>query len=450
MRESPIQITLTVHLVLSIDLTEQYPLAAVAEVLTQQSIESALLETLIQSLNEHLVEAYCGDKHAHGNGTKRFQRSATSTRSAVTTAGEHQFTLDYVEDTATDDENPSHFRPIEDLVDFDGKKRYQQDITAHSVDLATTLSYRDAASHGDGFDKMPSPDTIQRRVEEYGDELFEFVADRLPGTEADTVVPDGTKCYSQDDDRDYHDVQVTLAEDTDENSRSLLDVSVNADWDETAASLEAMDAITDDARVVSDAENRLVTAFTDGTRKHQLDLSHVPRTLSYKLWDDGALSLDDRREVTSEVAGELFHLKNSVEKHRPEEERSSIRSRIDRTEERIEKTAWQLEQLSSPKAADYLRSGLPSMVTFAEDALDGFEVPWTSNPVERAMGEVAKRCKRDWMRWTEDGLEALLQLRLVKYANPGYYRQFFDNLLQRSTHKKIRCTVSVTVTGGEV
>jgi hypothetical protein len=30
MRESPIQITLTVHLVLSIDLTEQYPLFGLA------------------------------------------------------------------------------------------------------------------------------------------------------------------------------------------------------------------------------------------------------------------------------------------------------------------------------------------------------------------------------------------------------------------------------------
>lgn len=41
--------------------------------------------------------------------------------------------------------------------------------------------------------------------------------------------------------------------------------------------------------VVSDAETRLVTVFTDGSRKHQLELSHVPRTLSYKLWEDSAL-----------------------------------------------------------------------------------------------------------------------------------------------------------------
>jgi|AntDeeMinimDraft_5_1070356.scaffolds.fasta_scaffold15020_1 transposase-like protein len=449
MSKSPIQITLTIHLVLFIDPTEQYPLATIAEFITHQNLESTLLEALIERLNEVLVEAYCGEKHAPGNGTKRFKRSASSTRSAVTTAGEHEFALDYVKDTAPRDGEPSHFRPIEELIDFEGKKRYQRDISAQSVDLTTTLSYRDAASHGDGFEKMPSPDTIQRRVKEYGTNLTEYVTQRLSGTKANTVVPDGTKCYSQDDDRDYHDVQITLAEDTDEETRSVLDISVNDDWDEIASSLESTDTITDDAKVVSDSETRLVKAFTDGTREHQLDLSHVPRTLGYKLWEDGALSLDDRTGIISEVADELFHLKNSVEKHRPEEERSAIRDRIARTEERIKKTAWQLEQLSSPKAAEYLRSGLPAMMTFAEDALDGFEVPWTSNPVERAMGEVAKRCKRDWEQWSESGLEALLQLRLVKYANPEHYRQFFDDFLQRSNHKKMRCTVSVTATGGE-
>jgi hypothetical protein len=206
-------------------------------------------------------------------------------------------------------------------------------------------------------------------------------------------------------------------------------------------------SFVDHYRVVSDAETRLVTAFRSETRKHQLDLSHVLQTLSYKLWDDGALSLADRKEITAEVAGELFHLKNFVEKHRPEEERSAIRERIARTTERIEKTAWQLEQFSSPNAAAYLRSGLPSMLTFAEDALEGFEVHGTSNPVEQAMGEVAKRCKRDWIQWSADGLETLLQLQLIKYVNPRHYREFFDDLLQRSAHREIRCTVSVTAAG---
>ncbi len=104
-----------------------------------------------------------------------------------------------------------------------------------------------------------------------------------------------------------------------------------------------------------------------------------------------------RKEIISDMSGELFHLKNSVEKHCPAEGCSAIHKRIARTHKRIEKTTWQLSQFGSEKAATYLRQGLPSMQRFAEKALDGSGVRWTSNPVEQAMEEVAKRCKRDWM-----------------------------------------------------
>jgi len=125
--------------------------------------------------------------------------------------------------------------------------------------------------------------------------------------------------------------QATLGEDTAEESRSLLDLSVNADWDETAAELDDIGAVTDDATVVSDADSGIVTAFTDENRDHQLDLVHVGRTLGYTLWDDGVFSLDRRKEIVSEVIDEVFHLKNSVAKHRPAEEFAAIRSRIART-----------------------------------------------------------------------------------------------------------------------
>ena len=70
-------------------------------------------------------------------------------------------------------------------------------------------------------------------------------------------------------------------------------------------------------------------------------------------------------------------------------------------------------------------------MTFAERAIEGFEVPWTSNPVERLMGEVSKRSKSQWMRWTATGLEAILNLRLVKYADPDHYQAFLDELFRR-------------------
>ncbi len=442
--------TIDVRFTISIDDHKTIPLATLAEFLTDQNVESVLLEELVESLDASRVEALCGQKHAHGNGNQRFQRAGTDTRTAVTTAGEHEFTLHYVEDTAADHDESSYFRPVEDVLGFDGQNRYQQDIAAKSVDLATSLSYRDAADHGDGIGPMPSPTTINRRAREYGSKLKQFLPECVAGTDTDAVIADVTKCHSQDDDRSYHSAQATLGEDTAEESRSLLDLSVNTDWDETAADLDDINAVTDDATVVSDADEGIVTAFTDETRDHQLDLVHVGRTLDYNLWDDGVFSLDRRNKIVSEVIDEVFHLKNSVTKHRPEEEFAAIHERIARTTERIEKTAWQLEQFGSEKAAGYLRRWLPSIVTFAEHAVKGFEVPWTSNPVERLMGEVSKRCKNQWMRWTADGLKALLQLRLVKYADPAYYQLFFDGLLQRSTKTAMSCDLSIESTRGKL
>jgi hypothetical protein len=435
---------INVRLTVSIDEDKTLPLAAVAEFVTDQNIESVLMEELVESLDAARVEALCGEKHAHGNGDRRFQRAGTDTRTAITTAGEHEFNLHYVEDTAADHDESSYFRPVEDVIDFDGQNRYQQDIAAKSVDLATDLSYRDAADHGDGFVSMPSPTTINRRVREYGSKLKQHLPDCITGTDADAVIADSTKCHSQDEDRSYHSIQATLGEDTAEESRSLLDLSVNADWNETAAKLDNIDAVTDDATVVSDADEGIVTAFTDEHSDHQLDLVHVGRTLDYSLWEDGVFSPDQRTEIVSEVINEVFHLKNSVAKHRPEEEFAAIRERIARTTERIEKTAWQLDQCGSERAAGYLRRWLPSVVTFAEGAVEGFEVPWTSNPVERLMGEVSKRCKNQWMRWTEDGLESLLQLRLVKYANP------VDQLLHRSIKTTMSCDLSIESTRGKL
>jgi len=76
----------------------------------------------------------------------------------------------------------------------------------------------------------------------------------------------------------------------------------------------------------------------------------------------------------------VFHLKNSVAKHRPNEEFAAIHSRIARTTESIKKTAWQLDQYGSKKASGYVRQWLPSIVMFAQKAIKGFEIPGPRTP----------------------------------------------------------------------
>jgi len=272
---------------------------------------------------------------------------------------------------------------------------------------------------------MRSPTTINRRVREYGGKLKQFLPDCVADTEADAVIPDGTKCYSQDDDRSYHSIQATLGEHSADKSRSLLDLSVNADWNKTAAELDDMDAVTDDVRVVSDGDSGIVTAFTDESHDHQLDLVHVGRTLDYYFWDDGIFRLDQRNEIVSEVIVEVFHLKNwSLSTVQTKSSRRSARGSRERPSV---SRRQRVGSVRIKKAAGYLQGWLPSIVPRAEAAIEGFEVPWTSNPVEHLMGEVSKCCNNQWMRWTAEGLEVLLQLRLVKYADTSHYRCFLMN-----------------------
>lgn len=66
------------------------------------------------------------------------------------------------------------------------------------------------------------------------------------------------------------------------------------------------------------------------------------------------------------------------------------------------------------------------------------------------MGDVSKRCKGQWMHWTATGLEAILNLRLAKYADPDHYQAFFDELLHRSTKTAISSDFSAETTRGKV
>jgi len=54
------------------------------------------------------------------------------------------------------------------------------------------------------------------------------------------------------------------------------------------------------------------------------------------------------------------------------------------------------------------------------------------------------------MRWTAEGLEAILQFRLVKYADPFHYQLFLDELLQRPTKTAISCDLSTESNRGKL
>lgn len=429
-----------VHLEITIQEPKTLPLGTVGQAVTGLNLEERIVEELVESADAQLTEAYCGEKYEHGNGEQRFQRAGTTTRTATTSAGEHEFTLHQVKDTAEE----SYFRPVEDAIRFDGKKHYQEDVSMDGVELATKMSYRDAAAEGERFTPMPSPSTINRRVIEFGEELQRFNREQAKGREASCLQADGTKSHSQEDDQRYNNVKVTIADDGD-GTGELLDVSVDDSWTETAEDLEAVDAVADDATIVSDADQELANAFVTGERTQQLDLVHLVRTTGYKLWEDEELSLEHRERVVDSLENTIYPLASAVEWFRETDELADswLRELIDETVEILQQVATNLYSLNCPAAANYIRQCSNRAVTFARVALENVHVPWTSNRVERLMGEVAKRCKHQWMRWTSRGQEAILRLLLTRYTAEEQYERFRAEMTHRTDQKYISMEVRV-------
>lgn len=433
--------TVDVRLELTIDEGKTLTLGTLASEITDQEIEAKIVESVVHSVDTQRTQDYCGEKYERGNGTKRFQRAGTTTRTATTSAGTHEFTLHQVRDTKQD----RYFRPLEDDITFDGNKHYQEDISLDGVDLATKLSYRDAVEEGERFTQMPSKTTLNRRVKEYGTKLREFLSESITDTQSECIQADGTKCHSQEADVNQHDIHVTL----DSVDDTLLDVRVNERWDDTAEELDDTDAIAEDATVVSDADASLHDAFVTEERTHQLDLVHLVRTTGYNLWQDGELTLDERKRVLDSVEEAVYPLTWAVQTARGQDDPAILHRQIEETVETIKQIASNLASLGCPQAAQYLRRCSDRAVTFARLALEDVQVPWTSNRIERLMGEISKRCKHQWMSWTTTGLDSLLRLILTRTTNSAEYERFQREITHRSDQNYISTEVSIQHARGE-
>jgi len=90
-------------------------------------------------------------------------------------------------------------------------------------------------------------------------------------------------------------------------------------WEETALDKEAV--------IIGDADREMRNALVKGERRFQLDLIHVFRDTSFKLWQDREMTLEDRKRIIRRLETLLFSLKNSVEKHRKDRNLDALKGR---------------------------------------------------------------------------------------------------------------------------
>jgi len=318
-------ITVSLQIKITFDGNKKVSVGNVATAVKGLGLEQKVTEAAIQKADEELIEKYCGRKYARGNGKNRYQRAGTVKRHPKTSVGELDLKLHRVKDK--EEGETRIFLPLEDRIEFDGKKVYQEDISVISAELATKLTCLDAVKEGKQFIKdFPSACTINRRVIEYGEKIKAFNGDKIKDARVEVAFADGTKTHSQEKGKSKNDVNVVLG--VRNGEKVLLDARVNKPWEKTASELDKAAALDEKAVVIGDAEREMRNALVKGERSFQLDLVHVFHDIGFKLWQDGKMTLDDRKEVIRRLKSALYSLKNSVEKHEKDGDFDALKRRL--------------------------------------------------------------------------------------------------------------------------
>ena len=416
----------------------------IATAIKDIGIEPKIAEQIIQAIDEQEVERRCGCKYNRGNGENCYQRSGTFDRDPVTAIGKLNLKLHKV----VDKEANKIFKPIYDILDFEGKRIYQEDISMIAVELATKMTYRDTVKEGKFITQdFPSPCTVNQRVIEYGEKIQEFNTEKIENAGIETAFSDGTKTHSQEKGLEKNEINVILGM---KNGRKvILGAKANEPWNEMAKGMRSAKAVTDETVFCGDAEKEMKNAMTKDDDLYQLDLVHAARIAGFKLWEDKIMSLEERKTIVSKLEGVLYTLKNSVEKHLVDKNTDDLKSRINTTVDELKKMSKELWKLGCRKTAKFIKEYSNSMVVFAKFAVNGRKVPWNSNIIERLMGEIAKRIKHKWMRWTTKGLETIINIILVRYCSEENYEEFKNIIMKSENLIFIKTEVKISSVRGE-
>jgi len=400
---------------LETEVTTRIDLADLIEREQIKTLES--LSRAIEALQAELVE----DLQALG-----WSYSTSYQRSLVTKLGRVVFTVVKVKRSGR------VFSPIIYALNI-RRLKYSRDVRMLLADKASRLSYQDAMIDFENHTGVEVPkSTIHSFVQEIGRQLGEANQAKVSCEEPPVVMVDGTKTHSVYP--TLNQVRIIIGYDPDTHRKTLLQASVNQDWSHVGKDVNLENSI-----LIGDAERSIHLNLNHERR--QLDLVHAVKDSLYKLWAEG-MNKQEREAIGVEMKQLLYTLVNSVKKHLEDNDEEALRRRIDFTVKGLTTLAEDLKLKDYPKTSAFIKSNARFMVTFAKLALKNTQIPYTSNAIERLMGEISKRCKHKWMHWSTEGLESILQIILIRYTNPRFYKQFWKTYIHPSQYQ-LRLTTPV-------
>jgi len=392
-------------------------LANLIEGLKEESRDS--IKEAIEAYQVRLLDELCGKKRKP-NGIYR-RAGSGRLKAIVTSLGVVRFRTLKVKNHATGET----FTPILDVLYVRGR-RYTRQVKAECAKLTSKLSYGDTREEYHNLTGVWIPkSTIRGFTQELAPAMLQANLNATPSNQPQkpVILLDGTEVRSIQR-AEFNQVRVGIG--VDEAGKWLLNLTVNQPYQH----------IPKDSILISDGEP---TLKNQEPWRHQLCIIHAVKRLMFALWREQA-SKQERDHLKAELERILYTLVNSTRKHSEDGNHQALRRRIKSTLKELSILAAELKRRGYREAGEFLTHNSKLLVTFAQLALEGIRIPYTTNQIERLMGEIAKRCKHHWAHWSDQGLKNILTLILTHYTNPTLYEQYWQNYIHQNQIKTQQLT----------
>jgi hypothetical protein len=363
---------------------------------------------VIEESQEKLLNELCG-RRGSPNGIYSRAGSGRRLKTIITTLGVVRFRTLKVKNQSTGET----FTPILDVLDVRGRK-YTRQVKAECAELTSKLSYGDTREEYNRLKGVLIPkSTIHSFTQELAPVMLQACL-TLPLTQPGRLVilADGTEVRSI---KKGEFNQVHVAINVNPKGKQLFNLTVNQPYRRTPKR----------SILISDGEPSLKD---QPAWRHQLCILHASKRLMFALWRE-RVSKEEREHLKTELDRILYTLVNSTRKHEEDGDHEALRRRIRSTLKELSALAVTLKREGYREAGEHISKNGRLLVTFAQLALEGIRIPYTTNQIERLMGEIAKRCKHQWAHWSERGLRSILTLILIHYTNPTLYEVYWQNYI---------------------
>ncbi|RZB28907.1 MAG: hypothetical protein AEth_01511 [Candidatus Argoarchaeum ethanivorans] len=166
--------------------------------------------------------------------------------------------------------------------------------------------------------------------------------------------------------------------------------------------------ISDEVYAICDGDENLQRHLEGYGYKVQQCTNHFVKTSMYYLWKE-QYPKGERMKLKKEISRIISTLKNSVKKHRIDHDFARLEWRIDKTQKELLLIANELlSRNKDSTTAKFILRTAGKVTLFAELTTRVIQIHDTNNHVEKLMGIVGQRIKKNRQSWVDKNLDIMV------------------------------------------